>query len=331
VHNGTVIDFAYAVHSDVGNKMIGGKVNGKMVPVDHVLNTGDQVEIITATNSKGPSQDWLKKAKSSRAISKINQWFSKAGRVENLQKGRLMLEEAAKERDVTFDLLLENGREKDLLERFSCKNLEQMYNMIHGGGLKERLVINHLYREYEKTLPPPTDEELIQSLLASARPETKKQKSGIVVKGIGDTQVRFGKCCGPLPGDKIVGFVTRGRGLSVHRTDCVNIINLNELDRRRLIEASWEGDGITDKKDKHRKVYNTDLRIICNDRDGLVLDITRVLAHEKISVTSINMRADQGEAICYLTVGIYDGSHLEYVKDKLMNIPSVCEIDRVFT
>ena len=317
------VDFAYAIHSAVGNRMVGARVNGKLVPVDHVLTTGDIVEILTSQNTK-PNRDWLKLVKTASARSKINQWFNRESREENLRKGREALEKAAEEIKVTFDELLADGRESDILERYNCKTLEQLYVMVGVGGLKEKLVINRLYREYEKVLPPPSDEELIQSLVdVGFKPENRKLKSGIVVKGVGDTAVRFGRCCGPLPGDEILGFVTRGRGLTVHRTDCVNILHMDEFERRRLIDAYWHVPEHTDK------TYHTDLRILCNDRDGLLNDISKVLSEQKVRVTSLNVRTVQGEAIFNIGLEISDGGQLDHLTTRLKGVSSVCEVARV--
>lgn len=318
------IDYAYAIHSAVGNRMVGARVNGKMVPVHHELQTGDQVEIITSQNTKGASRDWLKIVKTNTARTKITQWFNKQGREENLRRGREALESAATEESITLDELLENRRDADILERFNCKSIDQLYVMVGVGGLKEKLVINHLYREYEKTLPPPTDKELIQNLIdASDKMDKRKLGSGIVIKGIGDTTVRFARCCGPLPGDEIFGFVTRGRGLTVHRTDCINIINMDELDRRRLIEAQWHSDP------KRGTGYHTEMRINCDDREGLLVDISRVLFEEKVKIKSLNSRTVQSEAIFVVGLEILDGEQLSILTMRLQNIPGVCEITRV--
>ncbi|MCL1842753.1 MAG: bifunctional (p)ppGpp synthetase/guanosine-3',5'-bis(diphosphate) 3'-pyrophosphohydrolase [Defluviitaleaceae bacterium] len=318
------IDYAYTIHSALGNRMVGARVNGKMVPVYHELHTGDQVEIITSQNSKGPSRDWLKIVKSNTARSKITQWFNKESREDNIRRGREALELAAKEEDMSFDVLLEDNREADILERYNCKNLEQLYVMIGVGGLKEKVVIHRLMREYEKTLPPPSDEELIKNLIElSDKLEKHKHGNGIIVKGIGDTHVRFGKCCGPLPGDEILGYVTRGRGLTIHRTDCVNVISMSEFDRRRLIEAQWH------ENSKKENSYHTEMRILCDDRDGLLADISRIFSEEKIKVKTMNARTLQSEAVIDVGLEISGGEQLDILTTKIRNITGVCEIMRV--
>jgi len=322
------IDYAYAIHSAVGNRMVGARVNGKMVSVNHELQTGDQVEIITSQNAKGPSRDWLHIVKTNAARTKITQWFNKESREENIRKGHEALAAAATETElaqkVPLDELLENGRESEMLERFNCRNMEQLYVMIGVGGLREKLVINYLHRIYEKTLPPPSNDELIQNLLEVGEKQTKnKHRSGVIVNGVGDTAVRFARCCGPLPGDEILGYVTRGRGLTVHRTDCVNVIHMDEFDRRRLIDAHWH------KDIKRDASFHTEMRIVCDDRDGLLADISRILFEEKTSVKSVNVRTQQSEAIMLFGLEVSDGGQLEFLTKKILNIPGVCEISRV--
>ncbi|MCL1844129.1 MAG: bifunctional (p)ppGpp synthetase/guanosine-3',5'-bis(diphosphate) 3'-pyrophosphohydrolase [Defluviitaleaceae bacterium] len=319
------IDYAYTIHSAVGNRMIGARVNGKMVPIDHELHTGDQVEIITSNNAK-PHRDWLKVVKTNTARTKITQWFNKESRDENLRKGREALEESVREADaaVSLEELLADGREADVLERFHCKVLDQLLILIGVGGLKEKQVANYLYREYEKTLPAPSDEELIQSLLeTSEKIEKHKSGSGIIVNGIGDTAVRYARCCGPLPGDEILGFITRGRGLTVHRTDCINLLHMDEFDRRRLIETHWPANK------KPENTYHTEMRLNCDDRDGLLADISRVITEEKVKVKTLNARTVQSEAVFYIGMQVQDGEQLEILTKKMRVIPGVCDITRV--
>jgi GTP pyrophosphokinase len=304
--------------------MNGARVNGRIVTMDYVLSTGDRVEILTSQNVKGPSRDWIKLVKTAQARSKINQWFKRQNRVENIQRGREALEESARDTKVPLDELLADGREADALARFNCKDLEQLYQMVGVGGLKEKQVINHLFRDWEKAQPLPSDEEILQTIMdEAAAVTTRKQKSGIVIKGIGDTDVRFAKCCGPLPGDEILGFVTRGRGLTVHRTDCVNIKHLDELDRRRLMDAQWH------VPERAGHTYHTDLHILCDDRDGLLADIYRAFQEEKIKITSLNVRADKAVALFNVGVEVADGEHLTRLFTKLRREFNVHELSRV--
>ena len=324
VKDSCAIDFAYAIHSAVGNRMVGARVNGKLVPIDHMLASGDIVEIITSQNSKGPNIDWLKMVKTNQARSKINQWFNKENREDNLQKGREALERCAEELKVPMDELLAEGREADLLARFNLKGMEQLYIMVGNGGLKEKQVTNHLYREYEKVQPLPSDEELMASLLATgAKAGVKGKKSGVVVKGIGDTAVIFSKCCNPVPGDEILGFVTRGRGLTIHRTDCINVMHMDELERRRIINAQWNVPETTKQK------YLVNLRLTCPDSNHLLYAINDVLKDESIRVASLTANVVQDDAIFTMGIEIYDTEHLNKIINRLQAATSAREIRRI--
>ncbi|MCL2572092.1 MAG: bifunctional (p)ppGpp synthetase/guanosine-3',5'-bis(diphosphate) 3'-pyrophosphohydrolase [Defluviitaleaceae bacterium] len=324
IDGATPIDFAYYIHSAVGNRMVGAKVNGRIVTNDYNLQTGDRVEILTSQNAKGPGRDWLKIAKTAQARTKINQWWKRQDREENITRGRELLEAAAEEYNTTFDELMTHDDPEDgVLRRHNCKDLNQLYVMVGVGGLKEKQIVNRLYREYEKTLPPPTDEELIEGLLSeSAELPDRKTQKGIVIRGIGDTDVRFAKCCSPVPGDEIVGFVTRGRGMSVHRTDCTNIIHLDELDKKRLQDAHWH------VQERSGHTYHTDICLHCDDRDGLLADISRILSDEKIKVTSMDVRTHQAEAVFRIGIEIADGERLNQLSQRLLREKSVCEITR---
>ena len=315
------IDFAYAVHSAVGDTMIGARVNGKLVPINHELQAGDMVEIVRSKNSNGPSKDWLNYVKSQQARTKINQWFNRENRVDNLQRGKEILEQGAIDLNVPLETLLANGREAEILDRFNCKTLEQLYVSIGNGGVKERQVINHLYREYEKTLPPPSHEELIENLIDTT--VSTKHQRGILIKGLGDTAAIFSKCCNPVTGDEIVGFTTRGRGLTVHRTDCTNIINMSALDRRRIIPAHWG------EQSKEGVRYLATLRIVCTDSDKLLYAINDVLKDENITVKSLKADVVQGKAIFILSIEIHNVEHLGHIITRLQNATGAYEIKRV--
>ncbi|MCL2202679.1 MAG: bifunctional (p)ppGpp synthetase/guanosine-3',5'-bis(diphosphate) 3'-pyrophosphohydrolase [Defluviitaleaceae bacterium] len=320
------IDFAYAIHSAVGNRMNGARVNGRIVTVDHELSTGDRVEILTSQNVKGPSRDWLKIVRTAQARSKINQWFKKQSRAENVKKGMELLEEAAREAKTALEVLLDEGREADVLARFNCKDMSQIYAMVGFGGLKEKQVINHLYKEWEKAQPPPTNEEILQTIMDDAAViSARKKKSGIVIKGVGDTNVRFAKCCGPLPGDEILGFVTRGRGMTVHRTDCVNIKHLDELERRRLMDAQWE------VPERSGHVYRTDIHLLCDNRENLLADIYRAFQEEKIKMTTLSVRDAKGGFMAQFNVGVEvtDSEQLTRLFARLRKGFTVHELSRI--
>ncbi len=322
VSGSTPIDFAYAIHSSVGNKMIGARVNNRIVTFDYELATGDRVEIITSQNSKGPSKDWLKLVRSSQARSKINQWFKKENKAENYIKGKELLEREAKKKGYALSDLLSEDRLKLILNRFSLIDWESLCSTVGHGGIKEGQVINRLLEEYLKTLP---QDEVGIVVDESENIKNRNKKSGIVVKGIGDLSVRFSKCCSPVPGDEIIGFITRGRGVSIHRTDCNNIICLEELERHRLIEAEWMlPDNLPD-----RVVYRADIRIITDEKIGMLTDVSRIINDENISVKSLNVRTGNSQAVFNLGIEISSREQLDRICNRITHLSGVHEIQRV--
>ena len=286
----TPIDFAYMIHSAVGNKMVGARVNNRMVTIDYKIQNGDIVEIMTSQNSKGPSRDWLTLVKSSQARTKIKQWFKKEEKEENIIRGReLILADMKKKGLQPTDLLRPEWQEL-VINKYDFKDWNAVLAAIGYGGLKEGQVVNRLKDEYLKEKrKQQTAEDILNDFekTVSQKPLKHKSKSGIVVEGVGDVAVRFSKCCSPVPGDEIIGFVTRGRGVTIHRTDCINILNLSNEERGRLIDAEW------DTQYTHGEVdasYLAEIRVIANDRTGLLLEISRHLADEDISVKGFNIR-----------------------------------------
>ncbi|MCL2399249.1 MAG: bifunctional (p)ppGpp synthetase/guanosine-3',5'-bis(diphosphate) 3'-pyrophosphohydrolase [Defluviitaleaceae bacterium] len=319
----TVIDFAYAIHSAVGNHMVGARVNGAVVPFNHELNTGDRVEVITSQN-QNPSKDWLNIVKTTQARTKINQWFKKQNRADNIQRGKDLLEEKAKSKGVSLDELLADNRMNSVLKRYNFTTFDSLCATIGYGGLREGQVINRLYEEY-KQAQPVIVEDLVDELLKAGNkesPNARKTKSGVYIPGVGDADVRFSKCCSPLPGDEVAGFVTRGRGVTIHRTDCVNIIHLDESSRRRLIEVEWS-------IDNERRTYRADLRIHCMDRENMLLDITRILSDEGLNVKALNVRSDRGEVIMDLGVELSSRNQLQKLQEKIKRQSGVYDIERV--
>ncbi|MGN0291965.1 MAG: RelA/SpoT family protein, partial [Lachnospiraceae bacterium] len=238
----TPIDFAYAIHSAVGNKMIGAKVNGKLVTIDYVIQNGDRIEIITSQNSHGPSRDWLNIVKSTQAKNKINQWFRSQFKEENIAKGKELIAQYCKMKSIELSDINKPEYQNKILRKYGFHDWDSALASVGHGGLKEGQVVNKMLEEYKKDhVVPVTDEEVLENIqdMNSGKTIPQKSKSGIVVKGLYDVAVHFSKCCSPVPGDEIVGFVTRGRGVSIHRTDCINIMNLSEIDRARLIDAEW--------------------------------------------------------------------------------------------
>ena len=269
----TPIDFAYAIHSAVGNKMIGAKVNGKLVTIDYVIQNGDRIEIITSQNSHGPSRDWLNIVKSTQAKNKINQWFKQELKEDNIIKGKEMVANYCKTKGIILSDITKPEYVEKCLNKYGFKDWDSILAAVGHGALKESQIVNRLNEEHLKTKKAEvTDKDVLEEIVAAESKEKSKKKEGkggIVVKGIHDVAVRFSKCCNPVPGDEIVGFVTRGRGISIHRTDCVNIINFPANERARLIEAEWEqGQTAGD-------TYEVEINIFANNRTGLIVDISR--------------------------------------------------------
>ena len=332
----TPIDFAYAVHSAVGNKMVGARVNGNLVPIDYKIQNGDRVEIMTSQNSRGPSRDWLSIVKSTQAKNKINQWFRSEFKEENIVKGKEMLTGYCKAHLIPLTDLLKTEYMNACLKKYGFRDWDSVLAAIGHGGLKEGQVVNKLQDAYRKKNPVhTTDKQILEAVNkenqlqgqngSSSKPAAVKSKSGIVVAGIDDVSVRFSKCCSPVPGDEIIGFVTRGRGVSIHRTDCINMMNLSEQDRQRIIEAEWE----TSADGKPDELYDTEIIIYAYDRMGILLDITKILTENKIDVKSINSRTSkQGIATINVGFAIRSKDSLHDLTKKLLQIDGIKDIQR---
>ena len=323
----TPIDFAYSIHSAVGNKMIGARVNGKLVTIDYKINNGDVIEVLTSQNSKGPSRDWLNIVKSSQARNKINQWFKNELKEDNVMKGRDMFLTYCKTKNINTTDLLTPEYEASVMHKYGFQDWDSVLAAIGHGALKEGQVINRMQelyaRDHKKQI---TDEELLANIQenSQSKPVHIKSKSGIVVKGIHDVAVRFSRCCNPVPGDEIVGFVTRGRGVSIHRTDCVNIINLPEMDRVRLIEAEWQPEDT-----KSAEKYLAEIIIYAHNRSGLLADISKTFTEKNIDIQSMNTRTSkQGIATMVVTFEIGGRNELTAMIDKLRMIENVIDIER---
>ena len=323
----TPIDFAYAIHSAVGNKMVGARVNGKLVPIDYVLQNGDRIEIMTSQNSKGPSRDWLSLVKSTQARNKINQWFKTELKEDNILRGKELIDRYCKAKGINFPDINKPEYQEKVMTRYAFKDWDSVLASIGHGGLKEGQVINKMLEERrKKEKKEVTDTAILDGIeeMTNKAPEVKKSKSGIVVKGIHDVAVRFSRCCSPVPGDEIVGFVTRGRGISIHRTDCINIINLPEDERVRLIDAEWQQ---TESESKER--YTTEIQIYANNRIGMFVDISKVFTERQIDITSMNVRTSkQGKATIIMTFDIRGIEELNKLTDKLRQIEGVLDIER---
>lgn len=322
----TPVDFAYAIHSAVGNKMVGARVNGKLVNIDYKIQNGDRIEILTSQNSKGPSRDWLNIVKSTQAKSKINQWFKKEFKEENIVRGRELIAAYCKAKAINLADISKPKYLQIVQQKYGFRDWESVLAAIGHGGLKEGQVVNRLMEEYQKNHKKEiTDETILETLsgVPSQKVHIAKSKSGIIVKGIDDMAVRFSKCCNPVPGDEIVGFVTRGRGMSIHRTDCVNMIHLSAAERERLIDAEWEGAGDNGGQ------YLAELKMYAHDRQGLLMDISKIFTEAKLDVKSMNVRTSKkGTATLDMGFIVHGRDELNRVIDKLRQVEGVLDIER---
>ena len=323
----TPIDFAYSIHSAVGNKMVGARVNGKMVNIDYKLQNGDRVEIVTSNNSTGPSRDWLKVVQSTQAKNKINVWFKQQNKEENIVKGKELIEKYCKAKNINLSEILKPAYMEKVRLKYSYKEWDSLIASIGHGGLKEGQIVNKLLDEYEKEHKVEiTDDDVLKETNNNKAnvPRKSNSKSGIIVEGMDDVAVRFSKCCSPVPGDEIVGFVTRGRGVSIHRTDCINIMNLPDIERGRLIEASWAAD-----EGKQDGKYMTEIVIYANNRVGILTDLSRIFTERNIDVNSINSRTSKSDiATITMTFAIQGTEELNSLIAKIRTIDSIIDIER---
>ena len=322
----TPIDFAYSIHSAVGNKMVGVRVNGKMVNIDYKIQNGDQVEVVTSNNSNGPSMDWLKIVKSTQAKNKINQWFKLQNKEENIIKGKELIDKYCKSKGIVLQDILKPEYMEKVRLKYSYKDWNSLVASVGHGGLKEGQIVNKLVEEYNKTHRKEiTDQDVLNSTIGEkAENKTHTSKSGIIVEGMDDVAVRFSKCCSPVPGDEIIGFVTRGRGVSIHRTDCINIINLPDFERGRLIEASWAAD-----EGKQDGKYMTEIVIYAHNRVGILTDLSKIFTEKNIDVNSINSRTSKSEiATISMSFAIQGTEELNSLISRIRQIDSIIDIER---
>lgn len=325
------IDFAYAIHSAVGNKMIGARVNGKLVNKDYILHNGDRVEIITSQNSKGPSRDWLNIVKSTQAKNKINQWFKTELKEDNIIKGKELLEKYCKAKGINLPDINKPEYQEKVMKRYAFRDWNAVLASVGHGGIKEGQIINKMVEEKNKQAKKNiTDTEIIEGISSESykavEQDTKnKSKSGIVVRGMHDLAVRFSRCCSPVPGDEIVGFVTRGRGVSIHRTDCINIISLPEEERVRLIPAEWQ----STEEDASVGKYQVEIKIYANNRIGMFVDISKVFTEKGIDIKSVNIRTNkQGLATIAMQFETKGTRELHTLSEKIRQISGVIDIER---
>ena len=317
----TTIDFAYAIHEQVGHKMVGAKINSRIVPITTKLQNGDIVEIITSDNSSGPSRDWLKMVKTNAARSKIQNYFKKALREENTAKGKEMVEKEIKRIGISFSDLFRPEWLPEVLEKYKYNSLDDAYAAIGFGAISPLKIITRLLEEYKKENKDLEIEKTIEELKKvklDNRP--RSSKNGIIVKGIENCLVKLAKCCNPLPGDEIIGYVTRGRGVSVHRADCDNCRDLIN-NEQRLIDVSWEKEV--------KASFVTDLTVYANDRNGLLQDITIAMNDVKATMVSVNARTTQNR-VAIITIGIEVESvdKLNKIIKPLRKVDSVYDVQR---
>ena len=324
----TPVDFAYSIHSAVGNKMIGAKVNGKLVPIDYEIQNGDRIEIITSQNSKGPSRDWLNIVKSTQAKNKINQWFRSELKEENIVKGKELIAQYCKAKSINLTDINKPEYQSKVMRKYGFHDWDSALATLGHGGLKEGQVVNKMLEEYRKDHPIQlTDEDVLNNVSSENKDKAvpQKSKSGIIVKGLYDVAVHFSKCCSPVPGDEIVGFVTRGRGVSIHRTDCINIMNLSELEKVRLIDAEWQQGA----EHGDNGLYLAEIKIFGNNRTGLLVDITRIFSEREIDISSINSKTSkQGVATISISFNTKGKEELSSLIEKIRQVESVIDIER---
>ena len=324
----TPIDFAYCIHSAVGNKMIRARVNGKLVNIDYKIQNGDRIEIITSQNSKGPSRDWLKIVKSTQAKNKINQWFRSELKEENIIKGKELIAQYCKAKGISLSDINKPEYQDKVLNKYGFHDWNSALATVGHGGLKEGQLVNRMYEEYKKDhVVKMTDQEIMDTVSSGSREraETAHSKSGIIVKGLYDVAVHFSKCCSPVPGDEIVGYVTRGRGVSVHRTDCINMINLSDVERERLIEAEWQKGAEEGQNGR----YLAGLKIYGNNRTGLLVDISRIFTERSIDINGLHSNTNkQGVATIELSFNVRGRDELKSLVDKIRQVESVIDIER---
>ncbi|MCR5419137.1 MAG: bifunctional (p)ppGpp synthetase/guanosine-3',5'-bis(diphosphate) 3'-pyrophosphohydrolase [Lachnospiraceae bacterium] len=327
----TPIDFAYAIHSAVGNKMIGARVNGKLVTIDYEIKNGDRIEIVTSQNSKGPSLDWLAMVKSPQARNKINQWFKNERKDENIIRGREMLLDYCKSKGINQVDIMRPEYMASVMKKYGFRDWESILAAVGHGGLKEGQIINKMKELFEHDHPHEvTQEEILKTVEENNAQAAKRMHAysgssqGIVVKGITDVSVRFSKCCSPVPGDEIIGFVTRGRGISIHRTDCMNMLSLPEIERSRLIDAEWQEESL-----EGTGKYLVEIELHANNRNGLLADISKILTEKELDIRALNTRVSKQQiATMEIAFEIHSKDELQNIMDRLRSVESVLNIER---
>ncbi len=323
----TPLDFAFKIHSAIGAKCIGAKVNGKMVPIDHTLMNGNIVDIVTSSNSKGPSIDWLRIAQSSNARSKIRQWLKKENKTETIDKGKEMLEKYVRRKGYDSQQLVRIPWVNKAAKSLNMSSADDLYTSISSGGIMLGKIFSFLLNIYneEKQLELKKKEKEMSALVAAAdlkKKQRQKDPSGVSVKGVDNLLIRFSRCCNPVPGDEIIGFITKGRGISVHRMDCVNVISASDFDKARFIDVYW--DNLEDNRS-----YNADINIISEDRKGLFSDLSRVCEDMDVHITGVNAKSAKDKVVnIIMTLSISNTGQMEKVLRALKSVEGVSEVYR---
>lgn len=325
----TPVDFAYKIHSAVGNKCVGAKVNGRIVPLNFQLGNGQIVEVLTSNNAGGPSRDWLKFVKSTQAKNKIKNWFKKERREENIKEGKDMLEKEIKRNGFQPKELLKDDWVGPIIDKLGMNTIEDLYAAIGYGGIMLGQIIPKLKERHKQENKPQTSllEQMAEGFDHEHQPREREKKkknkaaNGIVVKGVDDMLVRFAKCCNPVPGDDIIGYITRGRGVTIHRADCVNF-EKSEDSQSRFIEVAW------DKKEQ-QSAYSSEVQIIAPDRKGLLGEITVLITDLNLTVTGVNAKLSKNNiAIINLTLEISNSEQLTKLINKIKSMPEIIEVKR---
>lgn len=318
------LDFAYRIHTEVGNRTIGAKVNGRIVPLDHTLKTGDIVEILTSKHSYGPSQDWIKITQSSHARSKIKQWFKKEKREENVLKGRENMERELRRMGLEPSQFMSDDKLLEVARKFTFNDIEDMFSAIGFNGITALQIVNKLTEKHRKEAEEAEKIQLTNELKeVKTAPERKNRPTnGVRVKGVDNLLVRFARCCNPVPGDEIVGYITRGRGVSVHRADCTNIPSSDEEDGNRIIEVEWA--------DAVESIFNVEIEITGHDRRGFLNEVLQAVSESKTMITAVSGRTDKNKmSLVHMTIQIRNLDHLQSVVEKIKRVKDVYSVQRI--
>ncbi len=316
----TPIDFAYSIHAEVGHKMTGCKINSKMMPIITKLKNGDIVSIITSDVAKGPSRDWLKFIKSSGAKTKIQQWFKKEQREENIIKGKELIEKEIKRIGMNHTDLFKTEYVNAMLNRYKYNGIDDMYAAVGFGAISQAKIVARMLEEYRKEHKEEDIEEKLQELSKEKKYNNKDSKTGIIVKGIDNCLIKLSKCCNPVPGDNIIGYITKGRGVSIHTTDCINIKELIQ-EEDRIVDVEWAG--------QEKSVYTVDIEIFANDRNGVLADTIKVINDTKTRLIAVNAKTNKERiAVIEMTVEVSNLDDLNKTIKALRKVDSVYEVKR---